>query len=414
MTDRVALSKLPLFASFQTAELDALATCMRPVVLPEGDDLFSEGDPGDCFYVILDGSLDIIKAIGTSEERILHTRRAGDFLGEMSMFNPDGLRTASARARSLARLLQLSHAEFQNLLQRHPALAYQVIRDLSLRMHQSDNATIEELRHKNQQLTQAYDELKAAQAQIIEKEKLERELQVARNIQLSMLPAELPVLQGYQFGAYILPARAVGGDLYDFIPLNEEQVGVVIGDVSDKGVPAALFMALSRAVIRSEASSAATPAQVLQRVNQRLVEMNRIGQFITLIYGILDCAQGAFSYARAGHEIPLHYDAQGEKLPVHVDEGMLLGVFDPIKLDTQTICMPPGSTLFLFTDGAIDAINADSERFGYDKLQSTLQYSLSQSPQGICDSISHAIQAYHGDTPQADDITLVAIQRKDR
>jgi serine phosphatase RsbU (regulator of sigma subunit) len=404
------LKKVPLFASLRPAELESLAACLRPVELPAGAFLFSEGERGDRFYIVAAGEIEIIKAAGTPEERILHLRHPGDFLGEMSMFEPDRVRTASVRARSPGKLLELSHADFQALLHRQPSLAYQVICDLSLRARDADNATIEELRRKNLALSKAYEELQAAQEQIIEKEKLERELQVARRIQQSMLPRTLPALPGFDFGALMLPARAVGGDLYDFIPLSRERVGILVGDVSDKGVPAALFMALCRSLLRAEAARSTSPTQVLRRVNHHLLQMNQAGMFITLLYGILHRTQRTFSYARAGHELPLHYARQGQPQPIVMGQGMLLGVFERLTLDEQTLPISPGDTVLLFSDGAIDAIDACNTRFGYPRLQAAVQSALGQPAQAVCNQILQDIQAYHGSTPQADDITLVAIQ----
>jgi sigma-B regulation protein RsbU (phosphoserine phosphatase) len=304
----------------------------------------------------------------------------------------------------------MRHADFQALLHNHPAPAYHLLRDLSLRTHQADNNTIQMLRHNNRLLAQAYEELKAAQAQIVEKERLEKELQVAANIQQSMLPQKLPTLAGFDFGARMLPARAVGGDLFDFIPLGRERLGLLVGDVSDKGVPAALFMALSRSLLRAEAGRSLNPAQVLRRVNQHLLQMNQAGQFITLLYGVLDRKARTFHYARAGHELPLLYDPQQARQEVPVGQGMLLGVFDDLSLDEQTLPLPPGSTILLFSDGAMDAVDAQTERFGLPRLQATVQSHLSLPAQALCDAVLQDIQAYHGATPQADDITLLAVK----
>ena len=139
-------------------------------------------------------------------------------------------------------------------------------------MRESDNAMIYDLKEKNRQLSQAYEELKIAQAQIVEKEKLEHELSLARDIQASILPKDLLCLDDFEFGARMVPARSVGGDLYDFIPLSEDIVAIAIGDVSDKGIPAAMFMALFCSLLRAEVQHIISPAEVLRRVNRHLLE----------------------------------------------------------------------------------------------------------------------------------------------
>src|SRR6266511_3069626 len=164
--------------------------------------LFREGDYGEHFYIVLEGELEIIKAMGTASELMLDARGSGEFVGEMSMLNRDNVRTATVRARGLTQLLEMRHAELDALMHRHPELAYELVRVLSTRLRDANNATIRDLQDKNRQLTQAYFDLQTAQAQIIEQETLARELQVARNIQEHMLPRSLPNMAGCDFSAY--------------------------------------------------------------------------------------------------------------------------------------------------------------------------------------------------------------------
>ena len=313
-THRIALIRtIPLFATLRGTETEFLAGILRGVEIPADTLLFREGEPGASFDILVDGQVEIIKALGTLDERLLAVRGPGDFFGEMSLLDPDGLRTASVRARTPSCLLEMSRTDFDAVLQHRPALAYEIMRVLSLRLRESDNATIADLHEKNRELAQAYADLQAAQAQIIEKEKLEQELRMAHRIQQSILPSELPRLPRYDFGALIMPAKRVGGDLYDFIPLGKGRLGIAVGDVSDKGVPAAIFMALTRSLLRAEATRVVSPRRALERVNQLLLDMNDEGMFVTLLYGILDAQQGTFAYSRAGHELPLLFDPDGQR-----------------------------------------------------------------------------------------------------
>ena len=229
------------------------------------------------------------------------------------MFSEEGKHTASVRAHTPVRALEITRRDIDGLLHRWPLFAYELTRLLSQRLEQSENLTILELQEKNRQLTQAYEELKAAQAQIIEKERLEKELEVARQIQLSILPQELPAYPQHDFGALMIPARAVGGDFYDFIPLDQDRLGIVVGDVSDKGTPSALFMALSYSLVRAEAHRNSSPGETLQAVNRLLMEMNTSDMFVTVLYGVLDTARGEFSFARAGHPLPIVLDRKGSR-----------------------------------------------------------------------------------------------------
>jgi phosphoserine phosphatase RsbU/P len=251
------IARVPLFATLPSEELARLAATLRELAVAHNTVLFNEGEYGASFYIVLEGELEIIKSIGTESEFRLDTRGPGEFVGEMSLLNGDGLRTASVRARGPTRMLEMGRADFDTLLYRHPTLAYEMVRVLSMRLRDANNATIRDLHEKNQQLTEAYFELKAAQARIIEQETLERELQIARSIQENMLPRTLPNLAGFDFSARMVPARVVSGDFYDFIPLDEWRVGIVIADVCGKSLPAALLMALTRSLLRAWPCAAA-------------------------------------------------------------------------------------------------------------------------------------------------------------
>ena len=214
----------------------------------------------------------------------------------------------------------------------------------------------------------AYDELKAAHEQIVEKEKLERELQVARQIQMSILPDEMPVVPGFDFSAVMIPARAVGGDLFDFVRIDKAHIGLAIADVTDKGVPAAMFMALTRSLLRAEALRSADPAKVLQRVNRVLIEMNREDMFVTMLYGVLDLQSLAFTYARAGHPSPLIVRDKGQLIEATNGPCRPLALFTPMILDVQQIQLQRGDTMMLYTDGVTDAADEQNREFGTDRL----------------------------------------------
>ena len=405
------LTSSSLLASISPEQAQQIVARMRRVELAAGQLLGSEGEPSNSLHIIVSGEIEVLQALGSAEERLLAVRREGDFLGEASMFDAGGLRVATLRARSPVTVLELSYQEFELLLRATPGLAYEVARQVSLRQRSSDNQAILELQAKNRALAQAYADLQAAQAQVVEKEKLERELQLARQIQFSILPQKLPRFPGWDLGACLASARFVGGDLYDAIALGDGRVGLMIGDVSDKGVPAGLFMALARSLLRAEAGRHERPASVLLSVNAHLLEMNQAGMFVTMLYGVLDLHSGAFEYARAGHELPLLYNAAGELQPVGQGHGMLLGVFPDPPMDEQTVIIPPGGTLLLYTDGAPDAINPQGQRYGKEQLSATVRQMLDQAPlQALCDNLLHLLQAYHAGQTQADDITLLAIR----
>src|SRR5262245_27384546 len=258
------LKQVALFQSLPPDEVKYLAEILHQREFGAGAVFIQEGELADHFFILIEGQIEVIKALGTPNERVLDVDEAGSFIGEMGLINPGSRRTASVRARTPVRAREMTRADFDALLHRQPGLVYQLVRVLSLRLEQHQNRTICDLQEKNLQLTQAYEQLKAAQAQLIEKEKIERELEVAREIQQSMVPRKLARLPGFDFGARMMPARAVGGDFFDFIPLSESTVGIVIGDVSGKGVPAALFMALTSNLLRAVARRAGSVSDALR------------------------------------------------------------------------------------------------------------------------------------------------------
>src|SRR5581483_955831 len=210
---------------------------------------------------------------------------------------------------------------------------------------------INDLREKVQQL-------EAAQVEIAKKERLERELELARQVQQNMLPHIFPLLPGVSFYARNEPARQVGGDFYDVFVLDADRVGIVIADVSDKGMPAALFMALTRSLVRAEALRERSPYVVLKRVHRLLLEVVEPSQFVTLFYGVLDLTARTLTYVRAGHDYPLL--VRGDNASLLRADGTLLGMLNDneLILREEVIPMEHGDRLVLYTDGLTDVVNA--------------------------------------------------------
>jgi serine phosphatase RsbU (regulator of sigma subunit) len=240
--------------------------------------------------------------------------------------------------------------------------------------------------------------------------KMEAELDFARNVQRSILPAQLPRTPGCDFGAVMIPARAVSGDFYEFIELDDNRVVVVVGDVSDKGVPAALFMALTYSLINTEARRMLSPREVLANVNRYLLNMNEAGMFVTVLYGILDRAAREFWYARAGHDQPIVLDADGQPLEIERKAGQVLGILPAPDLDEARITLPANSTLLLFTDGATEAMDVEGQLFGLARLRAALQTNRHAPAQDICAAVQNAIEDYADHQPPHDDVTLVVIK----
>ncbi len=412
--DESAFRKIPLFRDDPSTELFKLVKELPVENFRAGSYLFKEGDAGESLYVVIDGALEILMGADSTDELLLRTCGPGEYIGEMSLILPEGKRTASVRAKMETRTWVMSQQKFKESLQRWPMIAYSMVRILSQRLEATNESSFRDLTEKNHQLQKAYDELKAAQEQLIEKERLEKELQVAKEIQLSILPDVLPVLPDFDFGARILPARQVGGDFYDVFSVDQQTAGVVIGDVADKGVPSALFMARAHALIMAEADTGRTPGDVLGLVNRHITHLEKSAQFVTALYGLMNTSTGEFSYARAGHEPPLLLLRDGTVKRIPHGPGMALGLWDEITFDERSVLLEPGSTLVLFTDGMTDCRDPRGIPFGLERIKSTLCGLTSLSAQIVCDRLFGTLKQYQEGAPQDDDLTLVAIHAEDR
>ncbi len=411
--DESVFQKIPLFADVPPDEIVKMVRGLPIQSYESGEYLFRDGDPGEHLYVVMDGALEIVLAADTPDELLLRICGPGEYVGEMGLILQDGKRTASVRAKEKSHTWVLSRAKFTHVLQQWPVIAYSMVNILSQRLDATNDATFRDLTEKNHQLQKAYNDLKAAQELLIEKERLERELQVAAEIQLSILPDVLPVVKRFDFGARILPARQVGGDFYDVFKVGEPKLGVVIGDVADKGVPSALFMARTHALVMAEAdSSGITPGEVMRLVNYHITRLEKSTQFVTALYGLLNLETGEFSYARAGHEPPLVLNPEGTVERIPYSPGMSLGLWDTIALDERVVSLKPGSTLLLFTDGMTDCRNPEGVAFGLERIKTTLSGLVGLSAQDICDKLLDTLLSYQNGSKQDDDVTLVAIHAK--
>jgi serine phosphatase RsbU (regulator of sigma subunit)/putative methionine-R-sulfoxide reductase with GAF domain len=244
------------------------------------------------------------------------------------------------------------------------------------------------------------------------KKRLDYELGLARQIQTSFLPARPPQLPGYDIAAAWHAARLVGGDFYDMIPLQHQRLGLVIADVSDKGLAAALFMALTRTVIRTMAIGKPTPREALERANDVIIADAQSDMFVTAFYGILDTTDGSFVYANAGHNPPLHYHHADQTVTPTKEHGIALGILPNVEQPQAHLQLGCGDVLVLYTDGVTDALDrSGDEEFGASRLTEVVQEYAAESAQDLTNRILQAVEEFTNGAPQFDDLTLVVVKR---
>jgi serine phosphatase RsbU (regulator of sigma subunit) len=246
---------------------------------------------------------------------------------------------------------------------------------------------------------------------------IRHELDIARHIQQSILPRTFPPFperQDFEIFATMLPAREVGGDFYDFFLIDGERLGFVIGDVSDKGVPAALFMAISRTVLKSIALDGALPGECLERVNHLLCSDNRAEMFVTVCYGILNTRTGEIDYSNGGHDPPylLRQDGSVERLAS--TGGTVLGMLEETCYSGRHVVLQPGDAIFLYTDGVTEAMDVAGNLFSEARLRAVLERCGAAPPEGIIRAVIDETSQHSNGAPQNDDITTLAIRMSHR
>ncbi len=239
---------------------------------------------------------------------------------------------------------------------------------------------------------------------------LQNELDVASQMQQSILPKSFP--QGSEFDVYasMKPARAVGGDFFDVMRLEGGVLGLAVADVSDKGVPAALFMMSSRTLLKGAAIGLGNPSKVLAEVNNLLCEDNETAMFVTLIYAVYDPSSRVLTFANGGHNTPVLIDADGNATRLPLTGGVALGLVPDLEYQQMTITLSPGDHIIFYTDGVTEAMNENEEEYGMDRLENLFSESRPSGAHAVNDVIFDSVMEFAGDAAQSDDITCMTLR----
>ncbi len=245
---------------------------------------------------------------------------------------------------------------------------------------------------------------------VMDKQQIETELEVAKDIQASQLPDDFPDREEFDIYASMTPAKEVGGDFYDFFFVDDDHLAMVIADVSGKGVPAALFMMMSKMLINDYTLSGLSPHEILEHVNNALCRSNSRKMFVTVWLGILEISTGRLVSANAGHEYPIVRQPDGSFEAIKGKHDFVLGILKDKKYSQQEMTLQKGAALFVYTDGVPEAINADEELFGLERTVEALNKAPDAKPRELLENVGNAVFKFAGDAPQFDDITMLAVK----
>jgi phosphoserine phosphatase RsbU/P len=355
---------------------------------------------------------------------------AGALIGEIGVF-AELPRTATVRAEVAARVLRLGRADLLRASDKDPELSRSIIGRLggqianfnhalglytnavsALERDDFDLSILDQLRKPIPELLDFAQSFRRMAEQIVRQRRQQAEMASAAEIQRAMLPNALPtnLIDGrFDIHAKIKPAREVGGDFYDIIALDENRIAVTIGDVCGKGIPAALFMAVTQTVMRVVLRSGETLGAEIAAANERLVAGNEQMMFATMFCGVLDVRSGVLTYCNCGHNPPLLVrggNGPFERLPTG---GPPLGIMDSLVCVPESITLTPGDCLFLYTDGVTEAEDPEAAQFGMERLENAISQVTERSARGLVENVMKRVAEFANGAPQSDDITCAAL-----
>ena len=409
----------PLFADLDGATIALIVAQLTEEVWPAGHILFEELVPGDTLYIIMDGRVQISRTFQDGERRVIREMGPGEFFGEMALLE-DKPRSACASTMTLTTFLTVIRQRFNTLIEQHPAVAVNFLKAISaqLRLQYQEQAVlleekqtlVEALAAKNAALEQALADLQAAMVTVAEHERVKRDLEIAHEIQQQMLPATFPQAPGLHLHATTVPARWVGGDFYDAIRLETDRVGLLLGDVSGKGIPAALQMARLMGEFRACVRHCADPQSVVQVLNGLLCQRNlHFGSFVTVQYVVLDVRQRHMQFICAGHPPILLRHANGQIESLGAAENIPLGLEETFIYHQEEYQLLAGDTLLLYSDGTYERQDSQGVQLGLPHLVRLFAAAPSY-PEAVVYALQAALNTFSDVGGVKDDTILLCAQ----
>jgi len=418
----------PSFAHLPAASVAGLIERSALAHFAAGELLIRQGDVSDAAFLLLAGEVEIV--VETLYGPVHLARRGcNTLLGELGAFAKLP-RTATVRALAPVQALRIGRDELLAIGRANPDLLLAIIQQLgehtgtvnralgfytnalaALERPDFDPAILDALLNPAPEMVSFARTFRTMAEQITLRRRQHDEMASAASIQRAMLPPPLPAESCggcVALHAAMRPAREIGGDFYDFFAIGDDRLGIVIGDVSGKGVPASLFMAMTRTIIRLVARQDDDLAIGIGRANALLSADNDSAMFVTLLYGVLDIASGVLTYCNCGHNPPLVVRGDGTRERLTLT-GLPLGVMPDADYATRTVALAPGDRLVLYTDGVTEASTADGAEFGEARLEAAIDALRRGSATAMVDGIIERVDAFAAGAPQADDITCLAL-----
>jgi sigma-B regulation protein RsbU (phosphoserine phosphatase) len=371
-----------------------------------GDLICREGRLEHILYIIQDGTVAFTKKMDQGEQ-FLGIRSKGDFFGELGVLD-HAPRAATVHAISDCKLIEIHENTLNTILTRSPSVSRAIMRGLTRTVRDTDQITIAELQLKIEELARTLDNLRAAQAELVRRERLKRDLEIAAQVHKDILPTSFPNIPNFEFAAVARPAREIGGDLYDVIALGDNHVGIVMADASGKSVQAAIYMATVRALFLSQARAERPPTQVAEYVHNLLLKVSTAEMFVTAFYANLNYHTRRMSYIRGGHDRPIYYRAATQEIRLLDPPGRFLGLLPNLILEEASLTLEPGDMLVCYSDGVTDATRrGDNTMYGLEKLRAFIAKHSHHSAQKLVELIIEDVDNFRDGEEQPDDLTLL-------
>ncbi|NJN98331.1 MAG: SpoIIE family protein phosphatase [Anaerolineales bacterium] len=332
----------------------------------------------------------------------------GEFFGELGVLDR-APRAATVLALSDCSLIELDEQTLNDILARHPSVSRAIMRGITRSVRDTDRITIAELQLKNNELARTLDDLRAAQAELLRRERLKRDLEIAAQVHKNILPTSFPQVPGFEFAALARPAREIGGDLYDIVDMGQNEIGIVMADASGKSVQAAIYMAVVRALFLSETNANLSPSETAHRIHNLLLKVSTTNDmFVTAFYATLNYVTRKMRYVRGGHDRPVYYHAATGEVSLLNPPGRFLGLLPNLIIQEECLTFQTGDMLVCYSDGVTDATRrGDGEMYGLDKLIEMVKREGHRSASEVVKIIVSDVDHFRNGEEQPDDLTLL-------